>query len=127
MAGKSDASAPAYSVADRLLHRLAFAHPVPQKALGELESDLLARRYAHVEARRPVFVTGLPRAGSTLANVTINVRGIVIAAFADGSTEPVGQVAHPAQRRGEADQRRQRHRPPGAPGRCAAELTHLAA
>jgi flagellar hook protein FlgE len=32
-------------------------------------------------------------AGSTLANVTINVRGIVIAAFADGSTEPVGQVA----------------------------------
>jgi len=32
-------------------------------------------------------------AGSTLANVTINVRGIVTAAYADGTTEPVGQVA----------------------------------
>ena len=32
-------------------------------------------------------------AGVTLANVTINVRGTIIAAYADGSTEPVGQVA----------------------------------
>ena len=32
-------------------------------------------------------------AGVSLANVTINNRGIIIAAFADGSTEPVGQVA----------------------------------
>lgn len=32
-------------------------------------------------------------AGSSLANVTINVRGIVVAAYADGTTEPVGQVA----------------------------------
>ena len=31
--------------------------------------------------------------GATLANVTINVRGTVIAAYADGTTEPVGQVA----------------------------------
>lgn len=75
MAGKSDAPAAAYSVADRLLHRLAFAHPVLQKALGELESDLLARRYAHVEARRPVFVTGLPRAGSTLVLETLFATG----------------------------------------------------
>jgi flagellar hook protein FlgE len=32
-------------------------------------------------------------AGASLANVTINVRGIVTAAFADGTTQPVGQVA----------------------------------
>jgi flagellar hook protein FlgE len=31
--------------------------------------------------------------GATLANVTINVRGIVIAAYSDGLTQPVGQVA----------------------------------
>ncbi len=32
-------------------------------------------------------------AGSELANVTINNRGLITAAFADGSTEPVGMVA----------------------------------
>jgi flagellar hook protein FlgE len=32
-------------------------------------------------------------AGSSLANVTIDVRGVVNAAFADGTTAPVGQVA----------------------------------
>ena len=32
-------------------------------------------------------------AGASLANVTINVRGIVIAAYSDGTTDPVGQVA----------------------------------
>lgn len=31
--------------------------------------------------------------GSPLANVTINNRGIISAAFADGSSEPIGQVA----------------------------------
>jgi flagellar hook protein FlgE len=32
-------------------------------------------------------------AGSVLANVTINVRGIVTAAYADGTAQPIGQVA----------------------------------
>lgn len=32
-------------------------------------------------------------AGSSLANVTIDVRGIVNAAYSDGTTQPVGQVA----------------------------------
>ncbi|MDZ4275756.1 MAG: flagellar hook basal-body protein [Erythrobacter sp.] len=32
-------------------------------------------------------------AGSALANVTINSRGIVNAAYADGTTDPIGQIA----------------------------------
>lgn len=55
-----------YSFIDRLVHRMAFAHPVLQRALGEIESDLFADRFAAQSAERPVFVTGLPRAGTTL-------------------------------------------------------------
>lgn len=32
-------------------------------------------------------------AGSTIANVSINVRGTILAAYADGTSEPIGQVA----------------------------------
>lgn len=56
----------AYSLADRLLHRMAFAHPFVQRALGEMESDVFARKYENVAVRNPVFVTGLPRSGTTL-------------------------------------------------------------
>lgn len=66
MVGESGASADSYSFADRLLHRMAFAHPVIQRALSEIESDMFAARYAAQSAERPVFVTGLPRAGTTL-------------------------------------------------------------
>lgn len=71
-------------------------------AAGELEDSWGNRLQAY-----PVNAAGVPTsniaadvavpianaAGVTLANVTINNRGIIIAAFADGSTEPVGQVA----------------------------------
>ena len=71
-------------------------------AAGELEDTWGNRLQAY-----PVDAAGNPTsttpadvavpitnaAGVTLANVTINNRGIIIAAFADGSSEPVGQVA----------------------------------
>lgn len=66
MAGGNSPSGDDYSFIDRLLHRMAFAHPVLQRALGEIESDMFAEKFAQVEAGRPVFVTGLPRAGTTL-------------------------------------------------------------
>lgn len=66
MAGAADPAPGAYSFVDRLLHRMAFAHPFVQKALAEFESDLYAARISPVAAERPVFVTGLPRAGTTL-------------------------------------------------------------
>lgn len=55
-----------YSFVDRALHYLAFSAPFVQKALGELENDLFEKRLAGVESRNEVFVTGLPRAGTTL-------------------------------------------------------------
>lgn len=59
-------SASNYSFIDRALHRLAFSAPSVQKMLGELESDYLGRRLDAVESRDEVFITGLPRAGTTL-------------------------------------------------------------
>lgn len=66
MAGGNKDFSTDYSLIDRLLHRMAFAHPVIQKALSEIESDMFAARFADRDAARPVFVTGLPRAGTTL-------------------------------------------------------------
>ena len=60
------AHADAYGYLDRLLHRVAFAHPRLQRLLGEIEDDLFKRSLANVRVERPVFVTGLPRAGTTL-------------------------------------------------------------
>ena len=55
-----------YSTLDRLLHRIAFIHPGLQKTLGDVENDLFKKQLAGVTVERPVFVTGLPRAGTTL-------------------------------------------------------------
>ena len=55
-----------YSPVERALHYLAFSVPFVQKALGELENDLFARERQRRSAGREVFVTGLPRAGTTL-------------------------------------------------------------
>ena len=60
------AGAASYGTLDRLLHRLAFVHPGLQRVLGDLENDLFKKRLADVRVERPVFVAGLPRAGTTL-------------------------------------------------------------
>ena len=55
-----------YSLADRILHRLAFSTIAVQKALADIEDRLHAARLAQVEISRPVFIASLPRAGTTL-------------------------------------------------------------
>jgi len=55
-----------YSAMDRLLHRVAFASAPMQLAIADLEDRLFASQLESVEIRRPVFVTALPRAGTTL-------------------------------------------------------------
>ena len=55
-----------YSMADRILHRLAFSTIAVQKALADIEDRLHAARLAAVELDRPVFIASLPRAGTTL-------------------------------------------------------------
>ena len=49
-----------------MLHGLAFAGLEIQKALSDLEDRIFADRFAEVAIERPVFVTALPRAGTTL-------------------------------------------------------------
>jgi len=55
-----------YSVLDRLLHRIAFAHPKLQQLLSDVENDLFRSQLSSTPVKHPVFITGLPRAGTTL-------------------------------------------------------------
>ena len=55
-----------YGAVDRLVHRIAFATFQAQAGLCGLEDRLFAERLAGVEIANPVFVTALPRAGTTL-------------------------------------------------------------
>ena len=55
-----------YGALDRLLHRIAFASLDMQRSLGEVENRICASRFDLDHSRRPVFVTSLPRAGTTV-------------------------------------------------------------
>ncbi len=55
-----------YSFVDRALHYFAFGAPFVQKALCELENDLFKGELEHIASSDEVFITGLPRAGTTL-------------------------------------------------------------
>ena len=55
-----------YGTLERILHRVAFAHPKVQQILSDVEDDLFRKRLKKVSIDRPVFITGLPRAGTTL-------------------------------------------------------------
>lgn len=54
-----------YSTLDRLLHRLAFSTRKAQIGVADVEDVLFRDRLAH-ELDRPLFITALPRAGTTL-------------------------------------------------------------
>ncbi len=55
-----------YSAIDRLLHRIAFGCTGIQLNFSEFEDSRYFKRLAQISAERPVFITGLPRAGTTL-------------------------------------------------------------
>ncbi|WP_179378336.1 sulfotransferase [Jannaschia marina] len=55
-----------YSPVDKALHDFAFAAPDRQIRLGNLETRLYRRRINADAAARPVFITSLPRAGTTI-------------------------------------------------------------
>ncbi len=56
----------AYGRLDRLLHTFAFRGVGLQKVLADLEDQMFAKELARAEVDRPVFITSLPRAGTTL-------------------------------------------------------------
>lgn len=51
---------------ERLLHVFSFRSGFSQRMLADLEDTLFAKRIGSVEIDRPVFVTGLPRSGTTI-------------------------------------------------------------
>jgi len=55
-----------YTQIERILHNLAFSSWFPQVSLSKMESILFNNKLAVVSAERPVFITALPRAGTTL-------------------------------------------------------------
>jgi len=55
-----------YSAVDRLLHRLAFGTADMQVELSGLEDLIYRKSLAGTPVNRPVFITALPRAGTTL-------------------------------------------------------------
>lgn len=55
-----------YSLLDRLMHRVAFAHPSVQKVLADIEASRYQQEWLDQPVTKPIFVTSLPRAGTTL-------------------------------------------------------------
>lgn len=55
-----------YSMLDRMVHNLAMSQFEMQKSLSNLEDRGFERNHAAVSASNPVFITSLPRAGTTL-------------------------------------------------------------
>jgi hypothetical protein len=55
-----------YSALDRALHRLAFLSRPAQLVLADVEERLFEARLAEIVVQTPVFITALPRAGTTL-------------------------------------------------------------
>lgn len=55
-----------YSALDRLLHRLAFSTPAAQFIAADLEETIFKNAFESVEPGPPVFITSIPRAGTTL-------------------------------------------------------------
>ena len=54
------------SALDRLVHRVAFGAPSIQRTAVEIEKSVFGMVYNAVKAARPIFITSLPRAGTTL-------------------------------------------------------------
>lgn len=55
-----------YSRLEQFLHHLAFRHGSVQEVMADIEESLFSKRWADIKADRPVFVTSLPRAGTTI-------------------------------------------------------------
>lgn len=62
-----------YSSLDRLFHRIAFSSPAVQLTAADIENTAFRSVFADFSAARPIFVTSLPRAGTTLALEALNL------------------------------------------------------
>ncbi len=73
-----------YSFLDRLLHRLAFAAPFVQVTASDIEDTMFRKDIDRIADLPPVFITGLPRAGTTiLLNALHEVPGVATHLYRD--------------------------------------------
>lgn len=55
-----------YSRLDRIIHNLAFDRISLQDMMAEIENNLFSKQWAQAGAECPIFITSLPRAGTTI-------------------------------------------------------------
>ena len=55
-----------YSTLDRFLHQVAFRSVFLQKVVADIEDKIFGAKMAQASISQPVFITSLPRAGTTL-------------------------------------------------------------
>ena len=60
-----------YSKLDRALHKLAFNSKPLQDILGDMEQGLFAKQWQEIVIEKPIFITSLPRAGTTIVLETL--------------------------------------------------------
>ena len=56
----------AYSATERVVHKLAFAAPFVQLTAADIEETMFAKEIAAIPDVPPIFITSLPRAGTTI-------------------------------------------------------------
>lgn len=66
MYGVGMSSVQNYSVLDKILHYMAFATPIIQRTLSDLEDNIYKQDLAKIHSKNEIFITGLPRSGTTL-------------------------------------------------------------
>lgn len=60
-----------YSRLDRALHKLAFNSKALQEVLADMEHSMYARQWRDISVEEPIFITSLPRAGTTILLQTL--------------------------------------------------------
>jgi hypothetical protein len=69
---KKDTPQSAYSGADQIIHKLAFSGPSIQLTAADIEDRLFAKQIREIEDQPPIFITSLPRAGTTILLNALN-------------------------------------------------------
>ncbi len=64
-----------YSQLDKTLHKIAFKSLKIQPTVAEMENDIFAKELKGTDTKSPVFITALPRAGTTLLLELCNNQG----------------------------------------------------
>ena len=55
-----------YSSLDKVMHGIAFGPEFFQSVLEDIENALFAKEWQDIKAEKPIFITSLPRAGTTI-------------------------------------------------------------